>query len=143
MRYLFLTLLMIFGTLPAQEASSEASVNQKTLTASSEAAGRWLTRVDQEDYDQSWKSGSLTFKLTIPQKHWATLLKSIRQPLGEVLARKMLEQRESKNPKGLPKGDYMVLFYETSFSKKKRAHELVTMVQESDGHWRVLTYQVQ
>ncbi len=143
MRYLFLTIMLTFASLSAQDQPTQMPVNEQGLARSSDAATQWLKYLDSRNYDGSWKAGSLTFKLTIPQKHWVTLLDSIRKPLGDVISRKLLEQRVSKNPKGLPKGDYMVLFYETAFSKKSQAHELITMVQESDGNWRVLTYQVQ
>ena len=106
-------------------------------------AEKWLLLVDNGTYGDSWEIGSATFKLTIPKDRWVTLMEQIRKPLGSVQKREILDQRTAKDPKGLPPGDYMVFFYDTSFSEKGVAHELVTMVKENDGQWRVLTYQVQ
>lgn len=110
---------------------------------SQEVAVKWLKLIDEGKYGDSWDVGSLTFRLTIPKKHWIALMQQIRAPLGDVKERKMVDQRPASNPKGLPKGDYMVLVFDTSFSEKQKGRELVTMVLESDGRWRVLTYQVQ
>ncbi len=119
---------------------AHAEVAERT---SLNAAKQWLHSVDNGDYAQSWESGALTFKLTISQQHWEKLMNAIRAPLGPVVSRQLLEQRPAVDPKGLPKGEYMVVFFKTKFQKKKEAHELVTLVKETDGKWKVLTYQVQ
>lgn len=110
---------------------------------SATAAREWLELIDQKKYVESWHAGSKTLQMSVPQKYWVTLMTRIREPFGLVKKRTVLEQKEAKDPKGLPKGDYMVLFFDTSFSERQAARELVTLVQESDGKWRVLTYQVQ
>lgn len=130
---LILFLLVAFN-LSAFEATDQKSID---------AAKTWLTLVDKGEYAKSWENGSLTFKMTISETHWQSLMKAIREPLGKVESREVIEQRPSKDPKGLPKGDYMVIFFRTKFSKKEDAHELVTLVLESSGNWKVLTYQVQ
>ena len=125
--------------ISAFQLSAFEAVNQPSL----DAAKQWLQTVDKGEYSKSWKTGSLTFKLTISEQHWNKLMKAIREPLGSVVSREPFEQRPAINPKGLPEGNYMVVFFKTKFQKKDNAHELVTLVQESDGNWRVLTYQVQ
>lgn len=125
--------------------SQENATVEKTdfYEASVKAADSWLKLVDAEKYEESWNAASPTFKLTIPQKNWVTILESIRKPFGKMNSRKILEQRKALDPKGLPKGNYMVLFYTSSFSKKDKANELVTLSEGSDGVWKVLTYQIQ
>jgi len=130
-------LLILLGAI--FQVSAKEAVDQASL----DAATQWLQAVDKGEYAKSWESGSFTFKLTISQKHWNQLMKAIREPLGPVVSRELLEQRPAVDPKGLPKGQYMVVFFNTKFQKKDDAHELVTLVQETDGQWRVLTYQVQ
>ena len=62
--------------------------------------------------------------------------------MGELESRTVLDQRTAQNPQGLPAGEYMVMVYKTSFTNNKNSNEVVTLMQESDGKWRVLTYQV-
>lgn len=121
------------------QLSAFEAVNQPSL----DSAKQWLELVDKGEYSKSWKTGSLTFKLTISEQHWNQIMKAIREPLGSLVSREPIEQRPAVNPKGLPQGNYMVIIFKTKFQKKQDAHELVTLVQESDGNWRVLTYQVQ
>lgn len=131
--YVFFFLLVTFN-LSAFEAVDQKSVG---------AAKAWLSLVDKGEYAKSWENGSLTFKITITEAHWQRLMKAIREPLGKVESRELLEQRPSKDPKGLPRGEYMVIFFKSHFSNRKDAHELITLVLESSGEWKVLTYQVQ
>ena len=126
--------------LPA--AVTERETVNPELANSAEAADGWLKLLDRENYDQSWEKSSATLQLLVPKKDWRKLMEGIRKPLGEIKTREMIEQRPAKDPAGLPKGDYMVLLYKSSFSAKPTANELLTMVKESDGRWKTLTYQV-
>lgn len=110
---------------------------------SAQAAEQWLKILDDGKFQDSWDRASMTLRLTVPKRNWIALMENIKKPYGTVQSRKIIDQRPAKNPKDLPKGDYMVLVFEASFANKKTAHELVTLVQESDGRWRVLTYQIQ
>jgi len=125
--------------------SSDDSVDTKpdSFQASAQEAEQWLALVDQRKYAQSWLSASVTLKMLVPKQRWVDLMENIREPLGHVRSRKILEQRPAKDPKNLPKGDYMIFVYDTSFSRKDKAHELLTLIQQSDGRWKVLTYLVQ
>jgi hypothetical protein len=124
-----------------QEAPVQAPVVNPDLEASAIAAQYWLQLMDAGRYTDSWSQGAKTFQLTISQSEWDRAMNGLRKPLGSVLSRQLAEQRTAKDPKGLPAGDYMVLFYRSSFQNRPEANELVTMVKESDGVWRVLTYQ--
>ncbi|MGA8164637.1 MAG: DUF4019 domain-containing protein [Waddliaceae bacterium] len=132
-------LLLSFFSLPA------ASVvrTDDAFKASAQAAQRWLQLVDQGKYEQSLGVASANLRLIFPRQRWVYLMQNIRKPLGQVRSRKLLDQKEAKDPPNLPKGNYMVIVYGTSFSRRKSAHELVTLVQGRDGRWRVLTYLVQ
>jgi hypothetical protein len=127
---------------PQQQKVQAAPINPE-LKHSAVAGQRWLNLLDQTKYTQSWDYGSVTLKLTIPKNHWTTLMERLRKPLGSLKSRKLVDQRTAKDPVGLPKGDYMILLFQSAFSRKDSAKELITMIQESDGKWRVLTYQVQ
>lgn len=102
----------------------------------------WLALLDKEQYEKSWQEGSLMFRNTVTSKEWSNAMLKLRKPLGSLMSRSIVDIRTAKDPQGLPAGDYMVYFYKSSFMNKKQSFELVTLVQESDGKWRVLTYQV-
>lgn len=126
-------------SIAAQEG--ENMNKQTNLQASAEAAKKWLSIVDKGSYGQSWDQASALMKLTIHKDEWEKVMDAMRKPLGSVKTREVIDQRTAQNPKGLPSGDYMVMFYKTAFSQRPNASELVTLHLE-DGVWSVMTYQV-
>lgn len=121
--------------------TKKPTVDKKTLEASAEASKKWLDLVDKNHFPESWDQSSSLMRLTIPKDEWVHILDKVRKPLGNVQARVVADQRTAQNPKGLPPGNYMVMFYKTTFAHKKDAAELVTLYSE-DGNWKVMTYQV-
>jgi len=133
--------LMSFSLFAAVETAPQSTARQQQLKDSADASLTWLGGVDQERYGESWDNGSEIFKVTIPKEEWENLLNKVRKPLGRVTNREVIDQRVAADPKGLPAGDYMVMLYNTTFSNKPSAIELVTLRFEN-GTWKVLTYQV-
>jgi hypothetical protein len=106
------------------------------------AAEDFVRLIDQGRYAESWTRGAKLFQKTITQKEWSVALQLARQPLGAVRSRSLKDERPALDPKGLPKGPYMVVEYNTSFEKAPQSGELLTLMREADGTWKVLTYQV-
>jgi hypothetical protein len=123
-------------------APLQPNITEEDLNNGIAAANAWLSLVDQGKYENSWETGALSFQFTITKKEWNKALEDIRKPLGTVTSRQLLEQRVAYNPKGLPKGEYLVLYYKTSFSNKADANELLTLQKQNNGQWKVLTYHV-
>lgn len=124
----------------SQQNSTAASVNPD-LQASIASAEKWLKLSDQQSYGESWDQASTLLKVTMKKDEWEQVMNATRGALGSVAKREIVDQRVATNPKGLPPGDYMVLFYRTEFQGGKTAYELLTLFKE-DGQWRVMTYQV-
>ena len=128
-------------TTPAP-APLQPNISEEDLRNGIAAANAWLNLVDQGKYENSWEAGALSFQFTITKKEWDKALENIRKPLGTVVSRQLLEQRVAYNPKGLPKGEYLVLYYKTAYSNRADANELLTLQKQSTGQWKVLTYHV-
>jgi len=128
MRYVFLALLALFPLAAFAEQGAK------------EAAAEWVELLDKGKYDEAWEKGALTLRLKVNRQVWNSLMAAMRTPLGAVKERKLLKELPAKDPENLPKGDYMVVLFETSFQDGKTRRELVTLVQETDGNWRPLTY---
>lgn len=143
--FLALTAIFLSCSSFADEAKPQESADyklQQNIELGEAETLAWLGMLDKGQYGESWDKGSLMFRNTIKRDEWIKAMDKIRKPLGSVVARTNVDIRTAKDPNGLPAGDYLVFFYKTSFSNKKEAFELLTLVQMSDGHWRVLTYQV-
>lgn len=138
---LSLTLFLSDYVQGQQPAVQTINAPQKQdLDASAAAANSWLQLVDQGKYGESWDAGSLTFQLTISRNEWMKALDLARRPLGSVNSRELLRQDPAQNPKDLPKGDYIVVYYKTSFANKPNAHERVILQKQNNGQWKMLTY---
>jgi hypothetical protein len=97
--------------------------------------------LDDGKFDKAYQATSLLMQKTVNQTEWIYLMDVSRKPLGKVKARTLTDIRTARNPKGLPEGDYMVVYYKTNFANRRDGDELLTLTL-SDGKWRVLTYQV-
>lgn len=108
----------------------------------SNAAKEYVLLLDQGRYAESWSKGAKIFQGTISQNEWKTALNMARSRLGRATARSLKDQKPAWNPRGLPPGPYMVVEFNTSFEKAPHSGELLTLMREKDGKWKVLTYQV-
>lgn len=124
-------------TQPSQQAIMKEQAN---LKATAEAAEKWLRFMDAGQYGESWDAASNIFRFTIKRDEWIKAEDKLRKPFGRLISRKLMEQRPATNPRGLPEGDYMVLYYKSSFQDRPDVNELITMVLSTDGQWKVLTY---
>lgn len=141
--YVVISALMSLAFLSFQPAVADEAkvvVPANVLEASAMTSKAWLDLIDKGQYGASWDESSFLMKRTIKRGEWEQAMTMTRKPLGNVTSRQVADQRTAKNPHGLLPGDYMVMFYNTSFSHKSNGHELVTLFFEN-GQWRVLTYQ--
>lgn len=122
-------------------ADQAKKVEDSSLKDSAKASEAFVALVDKGKYADSWDSSATLMKLTVTKDDWIKVLDKTRKPLGNVSSREVIDQRVANDPQGLPKGEYIVMFYKTSFGHKSMAYELVTLMME-DGKWRVLTYHV-
>jgi hypothetical protein len=142
-------LLALANAAPASVTNPTAGIEYitkdpkelKDLQDSAIVSQSFVEVLDSENFGKSWSQASAYFQAAISQAEWEKTMNTSRKPLGKLIKREIADQRTSKDPQNLPKGDYMVLFYKSSFAKKERAYELVTLVKE-DNQWKVLTYQI-
>lgn len=135
-----LSMVCLSLTAAVQTAPQASDVDQQKQV-SANVAMSWLSFVDRGQYGDSWDNSSEIFRATISKDEWVNAMNRMRDPLGRVTARDVIEQKAASDPRGLPAGDYMVLLYNTTFSNKPSGVELVTLRFEN-GKWKVLTYQV-
>lgn len=116
------------------------SIPEEAVAQTASEAEAWLKLVDNGKYEESWQAASPTMELIMKQKEWVIYLKKIRKPMGSLVKRTLMEQRIASNPEGVPKGNYMVMAYQTAFTDRPKANELLILSQGADGHWRPLSY---
>jgi hypothetical protein len=107
------------------------------------AAEKWVALVDGEKYAESWQETAELFRNAVTQGQWVQGVKSTRQPLGNLLGRKLKNATYKTSLPGAPDGAYVVIQFESSFEHKQTATETITPMLEKDGSWRVSGYYIQ
>jgi len=107
--------------------------------AAVEAAEKWLALVDQGEYGDSWDQAAKPLRDAFAREDWNNKLNGVRTQMGELVSRKMTSAAYAAELPGAPRGNYVVIEFDTSFEKKKTAIETVTPMLEN-GEWKVSGY---
>jgi hypothetical protein len=134
LRSLFIGLTLICAS------SSIVFSEQKAEKLAQETAESWLALADSGMYTQTWEQAADYFKERVTAENWEKAVKSVRVPLGKLESRKLTSAQYTKTMPGAPDGDYVILQFDASYEKKKRAIETVTPMKDKDGKWRVAGY---
>jgi len=130
------TLIFLLILLPALGIASEQKKN-----AAAQEAGKWLALVDGLQYQDSWDRAASLFKLQVTARQWLQAMSAARNPLGNMVSRRLVAANYTTNLPGAPDGEYVVLQFKTEFKNKKNAIETVTPMFDR-GQWRVSGYYV-
>jgi hypothetical protein len=129
-------LVLLLVMLPAPVIASE-----QKKSAAAEEAGKWLALVDGRQYRQSWQRAATLFRQQVSAEQWQQAITAARNPLGNMVSRKMAAATYATSLPGAPDGEYVVLQFRTEFENRKHAIETVTPMLD-DGQWRVSGYYV-
>nr|WP_245648728.1 DUF4019 domain-containing protein [Sphingomonas sanxanigenens] len=135
---LFMTLALGFLALVTLSQADTASppapaASQAPHSEVANAARQWLTLVDQEQWEESYRATGKAFQKLNTAEVWAATSQKVRAPLGAVISRTFVSEEELPAP---PSG-YQVVKFRTSYANKADALETVSLDRE-DGRWRVV-----
>jgi hypothetical protein len=130
-------LLLVAFASPASRADDADGVPKAAA-----AAKTWLALTDGGKYGASWDAAAAMFQGAITKDGWEKALGTVRTPLGAVGSRKLKSATFTRELSGAPKGEYVVIQYDTDFEKKPGAVETVTPMLEKDGSWKVSGYYI-
>ncbi len=106
------------------------------------AAEQWLRLVDEGKFNSSWLQASTYFRNVTTKQQWRQQVAVWRTALGSVVSRKLRTEQYLTTMPGAPDGDYVMIQYDTSFTHKKSAVEIVVPMMDADGKWRVSEYSI-
>lgn len=129
--------LVIFLTL-GLSACTES--NPEAEATGAVAATQWLALIDQSDYDASWQQSAALFRNQVSSDDWQSMAAGVRQPLGMLVHRTVIDTQYATNLPAVPDGEYVVVTFETEFSNKKQAVETVTVSKTQQDDWAVAGY---
>lgn len=129
--------MMVAAAAVFSSAQAENAVDIGKATA---AAEQWLSLADTQQYGLTWSGAAPAFQQAIKQADWEQAIAAARAPLGALTSRKLKSATFVKDLPGAPKGDYVVIVYDSVFAAKPVAVETVTPMRDSDGKWKVSGY---
>ena len=132
LRVILATLLLLLAT--------GAGAQDPQAVAAQKAARDFMALTDRGDAAGSWAKAGAQFHRKISAQAWSDSLKRARPPLGDVVRRTLESTQFSRSFPGMPDGDYVLLVFRSSFSKKSEATESVTLERDSVGNWHVIGY---
>ncbi len=128
-----LVTVLVAPVVPTAAQDPNASMVQSV-------AREWLVLTDQFDTEGSWKAAGKKFRDAIAPDRWAQSLRSVREPVGQVVQRSVRSTQFSKTIPQYPEGEYAIVVFRSGFEKKLDGGESVTLEREADGRWRVIGY---
>jgi len=131
-----LVLVALLGSGTAQAQDPRASLAHN-------AALQFLALTDKSDTKASWEAAGKQFQKAITPERWKQSLGDLRGPLGPMVERTLRStQFTDKFPGSAAQGEYALLEFRSSFAKRTRVRETVTVEREPDGVWRVIGYAI-
>ncbi len=109
-------------------------------TAASAEASHWIALMDVAAYAGAWQDAGPLFHDIIQQDQWVAAMRALRRPLGLVRTRKVIDHKASESLPGGTRGYFMTIRYETNFSSKTGAIEIVVLMMIRNDQWRVISY---
>jgi len=122
-------------TVPPAPVNPHAADEQ----AAHARADAWLALIDQKQFEQSWDAAAALFQASVNKEAWGNAVRAAREPLGALSSRKFRATEYKTSVPGAPDGQYVVVYYDTSFAQKQSASEIVTLMK-SAGDWKVAGY---
>jgi hypothetical protein len=100
----------------------------------------WLTVVDADNGTASYAAAAEKFRQAMTQEQWATALSEARAQFGALERRTFAGAQKGDEIPNKPEGDFVILFFRSSFAKRDTVTEQVTLEREADGKWRIIGY---
>jgi hypothetical protein len=110
--------------------------------AATQAAEEWLKLVDEGKFNSSWLEASTYFRNDTTKADWKRRVSVWRTALGSVVSRKLRTAQFLTTMPGAPDGEYVMIQYDTTFTHKRSAVEIVVPMMDADGKWRVSEYSI-
>ncbi len=129
-------LCLVLMMLPLMSQASEAKQREAR-----QVAMKWLALIDRKQYQASWEQAATLFKQQVKATAWSQQLAAVREPLGTVTSRIMIDATYTTSLPGAPDGEYVVLQFKTVFTNKKESVETITPMLDGN-RWRVAGYYI-
>lgn len=124
---------------PAKTPIAYAAADPASDKAGSDAAEVWAKLLDQQRWDDSWKTSGSLFQSKLTTQSWTAIIQPLRAQLGAVSSRSVVMVTSATSLPNAPDGQYKIVEFATSFTNKPKAVETVILAKEG-ADWKVDGY---
>lgn len=135
-------LLAILAVLVCWGTALSSQTEQTAERAAQNAAESWLPLLDSEKYEESWEALSPKTKERYSKRQWEAGMMGFRQPLGKLKSRTFGRAVYTKSLQGHPEHEGAIVRFDSVYENKESVVELVGVIHDKDGRWRVLLYTI-
>lgn len=122
--------------LPAVVLADEV----KIPAAADRFCQKYFPMIDQGKFDDSYALAATGLD---QKKSGFVGMVSEREPMGELKSRKISEVKTVQSFADLPEGEYLMLVYNTEFSKQPETREIVVLLKGEDGEFGLAGYKLE
>lgn len=120
-----------------------AIANPSLTKPAEKKALEWMTSVDEGNATSSWNGMSGIFSKQLTQEDWRLSIQGMHGYFGKAGTRKLTNSTYKTESYGAPSGDYVDVTFTTDYTNAPGRKEVVTMVQESSGEWKVAGFSIE
>ena len=107
------------------------------------AAEQWVKLVDEGHADESSRQAAAAFKSVRPIGAWSFTVERLRHVLGPLTSRTFKSSTSTDELPTGQRGKFVVVRFDSVFERQLgTTFETIATVQEADGQWRVIWYDV-
>lgn len=128
--------LMLMATECLPLAAGQEYQESTELTT----ASLWLSRSDEGKYGACWNSLAAHAKTRVSKEQWILYMRYSRQPLGKLKWREVTTIQRLDSLPNVSDLTGITIEYQSSFGRNDYVFEIVGLVLEEDGEWRVGGY---
>lgn len=133
----FVVLLLLATVTFLVGFMDEDNINKNNALKS---ACAWLLIQDSGDYKKSWEDSSELLKTSVDKIEWENKSLSLYSDIGKLEKRTFISSKYLTNLPKSPKGEYVVIVFDSIYTKKGKLKEIITPKKDEDGYWRVSGY---
>jgi hypothetical protein len=133
-------MILLACALGAVSFSHPVNAQELPVAETTSICNKWLSILDQGQYEQSWDPASSYFKSMVTKEQWTAQISAVRGSLGNVVSRAFQDQKYSTSLPGSPDGEYEIAQFSTVFKNKASSVETVVLTKDTDGQWRLAGY---
>ena len=143
---LFLTPPLLADTsaaFPPNPHETQGGKRAPTFSKANAQAIYWINLIDQHQFGPSWLEASSLVQDITTRQQWAAAMKETRLNLGVVSSRKVSSHQTATTLPGGTKGNFMIIKYETNYSRKPNMVETITLMTQGQlSQWKVVSYKI-